>query len=222
LGDAKGGERLVAFTGTFVLGGALLTWWAILFRPGLAAIGARIATRCRDRVIGLVPTRHRDAVQHVDLHAEADRLRTLGRQLVRDRFASMMFAVLASQVTIGFVLVSCLIAVEPERNLPILSILGVFALARVLGSLAPLPGGIGVLDVGLASGLVHLGVARPSAIAAIALFRALTFVLPIATGMLSLAIARRVDAARRPARLAPVAAAVTAAIEPVVAPASSA
>ncbi len=53
-----------------------------------------------------------------------------------------------------------------------------------------------MLDVGLASGLVHLGIPQPTAIAAIALFRALTFVLPIATGMLCLLVARRIDAVR--------------------------
>jgi uncharacterized membrane protein YbhN (UPF0104 family) len=221
LGDAKGGERLVAGAGTCVLLGSAVFWSAVLFLPAVTSFVARGVDRVLHRSSVVLPSGARRRVSAIDVPAEVARLRTLGHELMRTRFFAIAGATMASQLTIAMVLVVTLLALQPTGGVPVVGVLGVFALARVLGSLAPLPGGIGVLDVGLASGLAHLGIAQPTAIAAIALFRALTFVLPIATGMACLFIARRVDAVRIPSAPVHVAVAVPVAVTVPVAAAAA-
>ena len=73
----------------------------------------------------------------------------------------------------------------PEgRHLDVYQVLGGFAVVRVLTSFIPLPSGIGVLDVGLIDVLVRSGLTFPQATAALAMYRLLTFVLPILGGAL--------------------------------------
>jgi uncharacterized membrane protein YbhN (UPF0104 family) len=198
LGEAKGGELLVAVAGTGVITGAVLFWWSVLFVPPVTRLVARAFDAVRAPVARRSPRVVRTHLEALDVHAEVERLRTLGHLLVRTRLGAIAAAAMASQVTIALVLVATLVALQPAGGVPLAGVVGAFALARVLGSLAPLPGGIGVLDVGLAAGLVHLGIPHSTALAAIGLFRAVTFVLPIATGMLCLFVARRLDAFRRP------------------------
>jgi uncharacterized membrane protein YbhN (UPF0104 family) len=57
-----------------------------------------------------------------------------------------------------------------------------FSLVRVAASVAPLPGGAGVTEVGLVTMLG--GASRPDVVAAVMAYRACTFLLPIATGTL--------------------------------------
>jgi putative heme transporter len=191
LGDAKGGELLVVAAGTVVLVGSTIMWWAILTRPRVVSVVVRIAEAIRPRIARVLPRPIREPVLAVDLPAEASRLQGLGLSLLRDRLWTIVGCSLAGQASISLVLVTSLFVLEPAGGVPIISVLGVFAVARVAGSLAPLPGGLGVLDVGLVSGLTHVGISEPTALAATALFRALTFFLPIATGFLCLMMAKR-------------------------------
>ncbi|MEM9653814.1 MAG: lysylphosphatidylglycerol synthase domain-containing protein [Actinomycetota bacterium] len=58
----------------------------------------------------------------------------------------------------------------------------VFFVAHVVGSFAPTPGGVGFMEAGLTGALVAAGVAAPTALAAVLVYRCLTFVLPIIVG----------------------------------------
>ena len=102
-----------------------------------------------------------------------------------------MALALVGQVTISCVLLVALRSLGVGHEVTALEVCRCMALARVLGSLTPVPGGLGLLDVGLLGGLISAGAPRPAALAAIGVFRALTFVLPMITGPAALLLWRR-------------------------------
>jgi uncharacterized membrane protein YbhN (UPF0104 family) len=58
----------------------------------------------------------------------------------------------------------------------------VFFIAHLLGTFAPTPGGVGVVEAGMTGALVAAGVDAPVALAAVLVYRFLTYVLPILFG----------------------------------------
>jgi uncharacterized membrane protein YbhN (UPF0104 family) len=56
----------------------------------------------------------------------------------------------------------------------------------LLGSFVPIPGNIGVAELGLTVGLVSAGMAEEAALAAVLLYRAATFYVPAAWGFLAM------------------------------------
>jgi uncharacterized protein (TIRG00374 family) len=58
----------------------------------------------------------------------------------------------------------------------------VFFVAHILGSLAPTPGGVGVIEAGVTGALVAAGVATDVALAGVLVYRFITYVLPIVIG----------------------------------------
>ncbi len=142
-GAAKGGEKMVAAAGTAVLAGALLFWWSVLCLPVVTGAVARIVDALRIRLARFVPRSMRPHVESLDVRAELERLRTLGRSLVRTRLLAIGAAAMASQVTIALVLVATLAALRPEGGVPVMGVVTAFALARVLGSLARFPAASG-------------------------------------------------------------------------------
>ena len=58
----------------------------------------------------------------------------------------------------------------------------IFFVTHVLGSMVPTPGGIGVMELGLTGALVAIGVAAPTALGAVLIYRFITFLGPIIVG----------------------------------------
>jgi uncharacterized membrane protein YbhN (UPF0104 family) len=58
----------------------------------------------------------------------------------------------------------------------------VYFIAHLLGTFAPTPGGVGVVEAGMTGALMAAGVATTPALAAVLVYRFLTYVLPIAFG----------------------------------------
>ena len=81
--------------------------------------------------------------------------------------------------------------------------LAVFAFARLLTAVPFTPGGLGVVELALITGLSAAGGARASVAAAVLVYRALTYVLPIPLGLVTYAFWRRNRSWRRPANSAP-------------------
>jgi len=82
-------------------------------------------------------------------------------------------------------------------------VLAVFAFARLLTALPFTPGGLGVIELALITGLSAAGGARADVAAAVLVFRALTYVLPIPLGALAYVFWRRNKSWRRPPGGAP-------------------
>jgi uncharacterized membrane protein YbhN (UPF0104 family) len=128
--------------------------------------------------------RHLERIRACDVES---RITGRGIAVLRCRGLSMAVSSLAAQMSLCAVMVTSIMVVNHGKPMSWIEVAGTFALARVVGSFAPVPGGVGVLDVGLVSGFVRLGIPTSTAVAAVGIFRALTFLLPIVCGFLVLA-----------------------------------
>ena len=81
--------------------------------------------------------------------------------------------------------------------------LAVFAFARLLTAIPFTPGGLGVIEIALITGLAASGGARAQVAAAVLIFRALTYVLPIPVGLATYVFWRRNHSWRRAPNSAP-------------------
>jgi len=70
----------------------------------------------------------------------------------------------------------------------------VYLAGSAIGSAAPTPGGLGAVEVALATGLAAAGMASAAAISAVLLFRLATFWLPVPAGWLAMQWLQRRDA----------------------------
>ncbi len=70
----------------------------------------------------------------------------------------------------------------------------VYLAGSAIGSAAPTPGGLGAVEIALATGLAAAGMASAAAISAVLLFRLATFWLPVPAGWLALQWLQRRDA----------------------------
>jgi uncharacterized membrane protein YbhN (UPF0104 family) len=70
----------------------------------------------------------------------------------------------------------------------------VYLTGAAIGSVSPTPGGLGAVEVALATGLAALGMASTAAVSAVLLFRLATFWLPVPLGWIALGWLRRRDA----------------------------
>jgi uncharacterized protein (TIRG00374 family) len=70
-----------------------------------------------------------------------------------------------------------------QQDVSWIEVLAVFAFARLLTAVPLTPGGLGLVEFTLIAGLVAAGGPRPEVAAAVLLFRALTYVLPIPIGL---------------------------------------
>jgi uncharacterized membrane protein YbhN (UPF0104 family) len=81
--------------------------------------------------------------------------------------------------------------------------LAVFAFARLLTAIPFTPGGLGIIEVALITGLAAAGGERAAVAAAVLIFRALTYVLPIPIGLATYVFWRRNHSWRRAPNTAP-------------------
>jgi uncharacterized protein (TIRG00374 family) len=71
-------------------------------------------------------------------------------------------------------------------SVPIAKIGFVYLTGSVVGSIIPVPGGIGPVELALTTGLTAAGVPGGTALSAVLLFRLLTFWLPVPAGWVAL------------------------------------
>jgi uncharacterized protein (TIRG00374 family) len=106
--------------------------------------------------------------------------------LVGARWLWISVATLVSHVSLFLVLLIALRSVGvPESAVSWIEALAVFSFARLVTAIPITPGGLGVVEVALITGLAAAGGARPAVAAAVLIFRALTYVLPIPLGLLT-------------------------------------
>ena len=186
-GRANGVERITACASVcFVIGPALF-WWAALKFPSVLAWVSRALQSAMALILAVVPSKRlaNSVLSRFDMPSHAEDMRVRGALLARSRGWVMVAASICAQLSLGLLLVGCVQAVSPlPLSIDVLNVLRAFALLRVLSSFVPIPAGLGVLDLGLLGVLTSSGAPRPIALAAIALYRALTFVLPMVTGSL--------------------------------------
>ncbi len=122
-------------------------------------------------------------------------------ELLSRRWKQLTFATLLSHVTLYVVLLLTLrhVGISNEA-VSWEEALASFAFVRLLSALPITPGGLGVVELGMTATLVAAGGDEALVVAAVLVYRLLTFVLPIPVGGVSYLFWRREVTRRRPSR----------------------
>jgi uncharacterized membrane protein YbhN (UPF0104 family) len=198
-GGAGPGRLAAAAAGLAGLVGAMLVLGAVLHseagavRIGLTAARGINAVR---RLLGLAPVSGWE-------HATAKfRRRTV--LLLRARWVRLTVVTVASHLLLFSVLLLSLRHVGVGQDeVGWAEVLAVFAFARLVTAVPLTPGGVGIVELALIAGLVAAGGPRVEVVAAVLVFRALTYVLPIPLGLVTWVLWRRNRSWRRAPGAAP-------------------
>ena len=198
-GNPSGGRLVAGLVGVGALVAAIVLFGLVLRREesavkiGLAA--GRVASALR-RPLGRGP------VHGWELATAKFRSRTV--TLVRARWVVITLTTVVSHVSLYLVLLLALRYVGvSDAAVGWAEVLAVFAFARLVTAIPITPGALGVVEVALIAGAVAAGGDRPGVAAAVLVFRALTYVLPIPLGLLAYVYWRRNRSWRREPGTAP-------------------
>jgi putative heme transporter len=178
---------LGGFAGVAGLVVAVVALWLLLRSRESAARVGRVMGRVASAVLRPFG---RPPVQGWDLATTKFRDRTA--LLLHARWHWITLATLVSHLSLFLVLFLALrfVGVTPEQ-VSLAEALAVFAFARLLTAIPFTPGGLGVVELALITGLAAAGGPRAMVAAAVLIFRALTYVLPIPLGLVTYVIWRR-------------------------------
>lgn len=124
--------------------------------------------------------------------------------LLRARWHWLTLATLVSHLSLYFVLLLALRHVGVSNaQVSWAEVLAVFSFARLVTAIPLTPGGVGIVELALITGLSAAGGARAAVAAAVLVFRALTYVLPIPVGLATYLFWRRNTSWRREPGMAP-------------------
>jgi uncharacterized membrane protein YbhN (UPF0104 family) len=162
----------------------------------LVAVGAAALALSADRLAGRVGDRaarlaggplrllRRPAPTGWGAAAMRFRGRTIG--LLRRRWAALTAATLLSHASLFLVLLLSLRHVGvAEDEVSWAAALAAFAFVRLISALPITPGGVGVVELGLTAALVAAGGEEAPVVAAVLVYRGLTYLLPIPVGGLA-------------------------------------
>jgi uncharacterized protein (TIRG00374 family) len=182
--------------GVLVLVVAIVLFALALHRESYArAIGRRL-----ERIATFVmrPLRRRRVPRIAD---GAVRFRRETIELLGRRSAALTITTVVSHVSLYLVLLVCLRVVGvAQSQVSWIEALGVFAFGRLVTALPITPGGLGVVELTYIGGLVAAGGDRTDVVAAVLLFRGLTYVLQIPLGAIAYPLGGRVGAGDRRSR----------------------
>jgi uncharacterized protein (TIRG00374 family) len=194
-GEANAGLVAAALIGLAVLAVAVALFALALWKKELARrIGDGLG---RGLSVLLLLARRRPAW---DLGERAVAFRKSTITLVARRWAQLTVATVVSHLALWFVLLLSLRHVGvSEAEVGALQVLAVFAFGRLLTALPITPGGLGVVELGYIGGLVAAGGNEPQVVAAVLLFRVLTYGIQIPIGGATYLVWRARSSWRRPA-----------------------
>lgn len=186
-GSATQAETLAVVVGIGTLAFNVGFWGLVLYTQAPARSIARLFERSQHFVLRKVPVRfHRlhASIEQADPHRFTGSVKEGLRHLLSTRWLRM---------AVGTVLVPCvsftslLLALRAYdvANVSVLEALSAFALVRVIVSLSPLPGGVGLAELGLVSLLTGAGADEVGAAGATILYRAVTWLCPMVVGAVS-------------------------------------
>src|SRR4029450_11681646 len=178
-GGATGGRVIVALLGIAGLAAAVVVFALLLRSEEQARRFGLLAGRVASRRLRWV---RRPPVAGWELATVKFRTRTVG--LVQRRWLAITVTSLASHLSLYLVLLVTLRHVGvSDAEVSWAEVLAVFAFARLATDIPLPPGGAGFVEAVLIGGLVAAGGASPQVVAAVLLYRALTWLLPIPVGI---------------------------------------
>jgi uncharacterized membrane protein YbhN (UPF0104 family) len=202
-GDAGGSHLFVGFLGIGVLVAAVAVFAMILRSERFAARAGEVAGRAIAHPLRLL---HRPAPAGWDDATVTFRARVIG--LVRHTWIRLTVTTLVGHLSLYLVLLVSLRQVGVSNaDVSWIQVLATFAFVRLLTVIPVTPGGLGIVDLGLIAGLAAAGGDHAEVVAAVLVYRLLTFVLPIAFGLVTYLYWRRNTSWRNsaPAMPAPIA-----------------
>jgi putative heme transporter len=177
-GRSGGGRLIAAVLGLAGLVAAIVIFALILSSEDFARKVGLVTQRWATAL--LRPLR-RGPAQGWDLAVTKWRGRVIG--LVRHRWLSLTLTTLLSHVSLYAVLLISMRAMGVSAgDVSWAEVLAIFAFARLVTAIPLTPGGVGVVELALIAGLSRAGGENARVVAAVLLFRLLTYVLPIAIG----------------------------------------
>jgi uncharacterized protein (TIRG00374 family) len=193
------GRVLAGVLGVAGLIAAVVGLWLVLRSRASAARVGRALARWVSVPLRLL---HRPPAQGWDLALTKFRDRTV--LLLHARWHWLTLATVVSHLSLFLVLLLALrfCGVTAEQ-VGWAEALAVFAFARLLTAIPFTPGGLGVVEVAMISGLAAAGGDRPAVAAGVLVFRVLTYVLPIPLGVLTYLFWQRNKSWRRAPNTAP-------------------
>ncbi len=161
----------------------------VLFLAGSALFWVFVARsdRLLERVVRLgewlrgVGARRRPSLAEFDVRGGLIALRERLRGCLPKMPILLLGALLMQLIAAGILLVT-LYGLGATGNLGILEFARIFFVTRVVGSLAPTPGGVGVIEAGMTAAIASAGVPVAAAAAGVLVFRLATYILPIVSG----------------------------------------
>src|SRR5512132_2308458 len=178
-GNATGGRVLAAVGGIAGLVAAIVVFALLLRSEELARRFGLLAGRVASRLLRLVG---RPPVAGWESATVKFRTRTL--ELLEHGWVPITAATLVSHLSLYVVLLACLRAVGvSDAEVSWAQVLLVFSFARLATAIPVTPGGAGVVELVLIGGLSAAGGDREQVTAAVLVYRALTWALPILVGI---------------------------------------
>ncbi len=182
-GDITPARVAAAAIGIAVLVGAVVVFALLLRSDRLARAVGRGLGRVVDWSRRLL---HKEEVGGWEGRSSAFRTDTIG--LLRHRWIWLTIATLVSHISLYLVLLVALRHVGVSQSeLSWIAVLAAFAFVRLISALPLTPGGVGVVELGYAA-VMTIGlddITSAKVVAAILVFRAVTYLLPIPLGLVS-------------------------------------
>lgn len=186
-GERGGGQLLAALLAVGGVAAAVVIFALILRSEHFAA---RVGVVTGTWASGILRLVRRPPVHGWDLAVVKFRNRVIG--LVRHRWITLTAATILSHAALYLVLVTSLrVMGVSDDEVGWAEVLAVFAFARLLTAIPLTPGGVGVVELALITGLTRAGGDPAQVVAAVLLFRLLTYVLPIFLGSFTYVVWRR-------------------------------
>lgn len=186
-GQPGGGRLIAAVLGLVGLVGAIVVFALVLRSEAFAAKAGTVAGRWAST---LMRPFKRGPPQGWDVAVVKFRNRIIG--LVRHRWITLTVATVVSHAALyAVLLISLRVMGVSDAEVGWAAVLSVFAFARLLTAIPLTPGGVGVVELALIAGLTAAGGEDALVVAAVLLFRALTYVMPILLGAVTYVYWRR-------------------------------
>jgi uncharacterized membrane protein YbhN (UPF0104 family) len=187
-GEITPTRLIAAGIGIAVLVGAIVVFGLILRSDQLARGIGRAVGRLVDRALRVL---HKEPIGGWGERSSNFRKETIG--LLRHRWLRLTIATLVSHISLYLVLLVALRNVGvSQEELSWIAVLAAFSFVRLISALPLTPGGVGVVELGYAA-VMTIGlddITSAQVVAAILLFRAVTYLLPIPLGLLSYVVWR--------------------------------
>ena len=197
--EAGAGLVTAAFAGVLVLALAVGVFALMLRSDDLAGRIGHLLSLVSTRALRLV---RRGPV--ADWGAAAVRFRRDTIGLLRERWVPLTVTTLVSHLSLYIVLLVALRDVGvSEQEVSWAEVLGAFTFVRLLTALPITPGGVGVVELGLTAALVVAGGDQAQVVAAVLVFRGLTYLLPVPFGAFTYLLWRRQERRARGGTPAP-------------------